>query len=85
MTHDPMCMWSTNATPDPLPDYDCGECDLIMNARKEERIAAGKRVDALLSGDFHGTPGYLALFANYRKHVIAAAMDNSEYVEQEKP
>ena len=37
--HDPLCMWSTNATPDPLPGYDCGECEVIAKVRKEERSA----------------------------------------------
>ena len=34
MNHDPLCiMWSTNVIPDPLPGYDCGECDLIARVR----------------------------------------------------
>ena len=36
MTHDPLCMWSTSATPDPLPDYDCGECEQIAKVREDQ-------------------------------------------------
>ena len=35
MIHDLLCMWSTNAIPDPLPGYDCGECDQIKQVRKD--------------------------------------------------
>lgn len=34
--HDPLCMWSTNATPDPLPGHDCWDCELIDKVRKDQ-------------------------------------------------
>jgi hypothetical protein len=80
-SHDTLCYFNI---PNDVFAGPC-TCTYVARIREDEQNNSGDRVAQVFSGDWPGSPAYLVTLAHLRKSVIAAAMDDREYVRWDKP